>query len=90
MQIAPSVCIEMDDNSWEDTLLIILSGQSSVNNRDEKLAVNEQDESGDDMEHTKVLPKLQCFREAIQCWEDVWCFLEPRMHIKSYFHWYND
>ena len=73
-----SVCIEMDDNSWEDTFLATLSGQSSADNRDEELAVDEQDESEDDMEDTQVLPKLKSFREAIQSLEDVRCFLQSR------------
>ena len=72
------VCIETDDNTWEDTFIATLSGQSSADNRNEELAVDEQDESEDDMEDTQVLPKLRSFRKAIQCLKDVRCFLQSR------------
>ena len=70
-----SVCMEMDENSWEDNFLAALSGQSSADNRNEELAVDEQDENEDDMEDTQVLPKLKSFKEAIQCLQ---CFLRSR------------
>ena len=46
--------------------------------RDEELAVDEEDESEDDMKNTQVLPKLKSFGEAIHCLEDVLCFLQRR------------
>lgn len=76
MEIALSVCIEMNDNSWEDTFLVSLSGQSSADIRDKELAADEQDKSEDDMEDTEVLPKLKSFKEAIRSLNDIQCFLQ--------------
>ena len=70
------VCVEMDDDSWEDTFLTSLSGPSSGGNSE--LDEDDEEDNEHDTEDALLPPKLKNFKEAIHSLEDVQHFLQSR------------
>ena len=65
------VCMEMDDESWEETFLEELTSAEDA---------SEEMEEDDELDDDPVLPKLKTYNEAINFLEVVCQFLEHKGH----------
>ena len=70
------VCVEMDDENWEETFLEELT--AAADKPEDASQEMDEDEELDD--NGPVLPKLKTYKEAINSLEDVYRFLEDKGH----------
>ena len=68
------VCVEMDDENWEETFLIELSSAGKPED------ASEEDDKEDEFDDSPVIPKLKTYKDAINSLEDVCQFLEHKAH----------
>ena len=64
-----SVCVEMDDENWENTFLEELTAKAWAKNETED-ASQEMDKEDDEFDDDPVVPKLKTYKEAINSLED--------------------
>ena len=69
------VCVEMDDENWENTFLEELTAAEG-----EAEDASQEIDEDDEFDNGPVVPRLKSYKEAINSLEDVCQFLEHRGH----------
>ncbi len=72
------VCIEMDDNSWDESFMLHLQEPANNSQQDDDEENDEEDDEKGGKDSDQPEPAIKTFKEAIASLEDVQHFLERK------------